>query len=267
MQTGYLDPWRTSQPLAEQGARELAQLIETRGGAPEEVATRRAYLDLLRVQPGERALDVGCGTGVVTRELVNRVQPSGSVVGIEPRPELLSRAVELVPDAEFRLGDALALPADTAEFDVVVCVTVLEHMPDAERAIPELIRVIRPGGRVGVLCGDQESFIVNHPERELTRRILSTFVEVRLANPWIGRQAPALLEQYGLARVQARGFSTVDRDPTRFLAHAARIRADIALQAGAINEEERARWLDRLDAQPGAFLAGAMYLFAWGSRR
>jgi SAM-dependent methyltransferase len=266
MQTGYLDPWRTSQPLDGQRAGELAQLIETRGLAPEEIATRRAYLDLLGVRPGDRALDVGCGTGVVTRELVNRVQPNGSVVAVEPRPELLSRAVELVPHAEFRLGDALALPFGDAEFDVVVCVTVLEHMPDAERAIPELIRVTRRGGRLGVLCGDQESFIVNHPDRELTRRIMTMFVEVRFANPWIGRQVPALLEQHGLARVQVRGFSTLDRDPTHFPAHAARIRADIALQAGAINDEQRARWLDQLDAQPGCFLAGATYLFAWGNR-
>ena len=140
-------------------------------------------------------------------------------------------------------------------------------MPEAERAIPELVRVTRDGGRIGILCGDQESFVVNHPDRALTRRIMHTFVEVRFAHPWIGRQVPALLEQAGLEAVQVRGFPTLDRDPTRFPAHAARLRADVALQAGAIDEAERARWLEALDAHPASFLAGATYLFSWGVRR
>jgi ubiquinone/menaquinone biosynthesis C-methylase UbiE len=266
MQTGALDPWRTSQPVDAARARELAQLIELRGAAPEEIAARGAYLDLLGVQPGIRALDVGSGTGVVTREIHTRVQPGGTVVGVEPRPELRIVAEELGPSIDFHAGDALALPCADAEFDVVVCATVLEHMSEGERAVPELVRVAKIGGRVGVLCGDQESFVVNHPDRALTRRIMHAFVELRFANPWIGRQLPALLEQAGLSQVQVRAFPALDRDPTRFSAQAARLRAEIAVQAGAISDEERARWLAELDADPAAFLAGATYLFSWGVR-
>jgi len=266
MQTGSLDPWRTSQPVDAQRARELADLIESRGTAPEEIAARDAYLTLLGVRAGQRVLDVGSGTGVVTRELLRRVQPSGSVVGVEPHPELRSIAAELAPEIDFRAGDALALPFEAESFDVVVCATVLEHMPEGEQAIPELVRVARRGGRVGVLCGDQEAFIVNHPDRALTRRIMQSFVETRFANPWIGRQAPALLEDAGLVDVQVRGFPTLDRDSPRFAAHAARLRADIALQARAITDAERVAWLDQLDANPRGFLAGATYLFIWGVR-
>jgi SAM-dependent methyltransferase len=194
------------------------------------------------------------------------VLPGGHVVGVEPNPELLAIAAQCLPDVELRQGDALHLPCDAEQFDVTICVTVLEHMPDAEGAIPELVRVTKPGGRIGVMCGDQESFIVNHPDRALTRRILQTFVEARFANPWIGRQVPALLERHGVQRVQVRGLPTIERDPRTFPAQVARLRAVIAVQAGGITVDERQRWLEQLDAQPGAFLAGATYLFSWGVR-
>ena len=110
------------------------------------------------------------------------------------------------------------------------------------------------GGRIGIRAR-QESFVVNHPDRALTRRIMHAFVELRFAHPWIGRQVPALLEQAGLEQVQVRGFPTLDRDPARFPAQAARLRADVALQAGAIDATERANWLEALDAHPASFLA------------
>jgi ubiquinone/menaquinone biosynthesis C-methylase UbiE len=261
-----MDPWRTNNPLDAQGVGDLARLIELRGTAPEEIAARTRYLDLLQVQPGHRVLDVGCGTGVVTRALAARVQPGGTVIGLDPRPEFLAIAAQLAADTptEFRQGDALALPFEAHTFDAVVCITVLEHMPTPEQAIPELVRVAKGGGRVGILCGDQESFVVNHPDRALTRRILSTFVDIRFASPWIGRMVPSLLEQAGLSQVQVTSFPTLDRDPTRFAGQAARLRAEIATQCGAITPPERDQWLAELNAEPSAFLAGATYIFTWG---
>jgi ubiquinone/menaquinone biosynthesis C-methylase UbiE len=165
-QPGRFDPWRTDHQPDEERLREMAQRIELRGAAPEEIAARQAYLDLLHIHAGQRVLDVGCGTGVVTRDIARRLKPNGEVLGIDPNPHLLKVARELAPPdlpIELRRGDAtnLAIPDET--FDTVVCITVLEHMVDPHRAIPELVRATRPGGRVGILCGDQESFIVNHP--------------------------------------------------------------------------------------------------------
>jgi ubiquinone/menaquinone biosynthesis C-methylase UbiE len=215
-------------------------------------------------------LDVGCGTGVVTRALAQRVQPGGTVIGLDPRPEFLEIAAEFAaadPATEFRLGDALAIPLEARSFDAVVCVTVLEHMPAPEQAILELVRVTRSGGRVGVLCGDQESFVVNHPDRALTRRIINVHADARFASPWIGRAVPALLEQAGVSQVQVRGLPTLDRDATGYGALAVRTRAEFAVQAGAISAQERDNWLAQLDAQPGSFLAGATYIFSWGVAR
>lgn len=92
---------------------------------------------------------------------------------------------------------------------------------------------------------------------------IGTFVE-RMADPWIGREIPALLEQAGVEQVRVRGFPTLDRDPSRFAAQAARFRADVVAQSGAITAAERERWLAQLETRP--FLGGSMYLFTWGMR-
>src|SRR5439155_403175 len=160
------------------------------------IAARAAYLDLLDIKPGERVLDVGCGSGVVTRDLARR---GTRVTAVDPQLALLAVAQELAQQhglgqaIDFRLGEASRLPVPDSSFDVAVCITVLEHMPAAEDALPELVRVLAPGGRLGVYCGDHDAFIIDHPDRTLTRRIIGAFTEARLASPWIARRLPALL--------------------------------------------------------------------------
>lgn len=271
---GRLDPWRADAGLSEEQARELARLIELRGRSEDEVATRNAYLDLLGIRPGERVLEVGCGSGVVTRELARRVAPGGRVTALDANSTFLEVARDLAEAEglggaiEFRQGDVHALPLADATFDAVLAVTVLEHIPDAERVVPELVRVAAPGGRVGVVTADTETFIVAHPDRGLTRRVVAASTDVRFANPWIGRRLPGLFEAAGLGRVEVRAFTTLGRDPAGFYGKAAEVRATMALRAGGITAEEHDRWLGALRAEQDArrFLAGTVYLFVRGRR-
>ena len=110
-------------------------------------------VDRLDVRSGERALDVACGTGAVVRALVGRVGPEGEVVGVDLNPAMLAVAQSLgLARAEFRQADATALPFEDAEFDLAVCQQGLQFVPEPELAVRELLRVLRPGGRVGVAC-------------------------------------------------------------------------------------------------------------------
>jgi len=129
--------WRDTASADAATARDLARRLELRAKVQDEVDARRAYLDLLGGSAGERALDVGCGSGVVTRELARRVGAQGRAVGVDVSPSLLAVARELAREqglgnrVEFCEGSALGTPFPDASFDVVVCVTVLSHVPGA----------------------------------------------------------------------------------------------------------------------------------------
>jgi SAM-dependent methyltransferase len=171
---GRFDLWRDSAGADGTQVRELAALLELRARDPEQVAARAAYLELAGVVAGSRVLDVGCGSGAVARAAARLVGPTGRVVGLDPSPGLLAVASELVErdglagSVELRVGQAQALPFPDGAFDVVLAVTTLAHLPQAEQAIPELVRVARPGGRVGVFDLDGDGVILAHPDRALT---------------------------------------------------------------------------------------------------
>ena len=115
--------------------------------------------DRLGVQAGDRVLDMGCGAGRHAFELYRR---GTDVVAFDQDADELSAVADMfaamraegqVPDgaeADVKQGDALALPFAAGEFDRVVAAEVLEHIPDDEAAIAELVRVLRPGGTMAV---------------------------------------------------------------------------------------------------------------------
>jgi trans-aconitate methyltransferase len=106
------------------------------GGAP--------LLELLAPVPGERILDLGCGTGKLTRALANA---GASVLGVDASPEMLSEARAAHPDLEFALERGEELPYD-AEFDGIFSNAALHWMPRAGDVARGMARALRPGGRL-----------------------------------------------------------------------------------------------------------------------
>jgi ubiquinone/menaquinone biosynthesis C-methylase UbiE len=271
---GRLDLWLDTANADDTRARELATLLELRARHPEQVAARAAYLDLVGVAAGSKVLEVGCGSGAVTRTAARLVGPAGQVVGLDPSPGLLAVATELARQegvagqVELRVGQAHALPFPDQTFDVVLAVTTLAHLPHAERAIPELVRVARPGGRVGVFDLDGDGVILTHPDRALTRRVIAAASDHLIVNSWLARQLPPLLAEAGLEAIDVRAFTPLDRDPAGFAAQMAARRAAAALEAGEITQDEQRRWLAALHAEQaaGRFLGGQTHLFVWGTR-
>ncbi len=95
--------------------------------------------------PGLRWLDVGCGTGALTDAIVRAVAPA-SAEGIDPAPSYVEAAQARLPEASFRVGDATDLPFRDESFDRAAIGLVLNFVPDVQRVLAEIARVLVPGG-------------------------------------------------------------------------------------------------------------------------
>lgn len=108
-------------------------------------------LDRVALAPGDRVLDIGCGTGIVARLARTRLGGKGRVAGIDLSPQMLDVARRVAPDIEWREGNAGALPLKDGEtFDVVVCQQGLQFFPDKPAAAREMRRALAEGGRLVV---------------------------------------------------------------------------------------------------------------------
>ncbi len=107
-------------------------------------------LDRSGLLPGERVLDVACGTGIVARLARQRVGPGARIVAIDKSPVMLATARPLDDSIDWRDGDALSLPVGNEEFDAVFCHQGLQFFSDKPAGLREFRRVLVPGGRVAL---------------------------------------------------------------------------------------------------------------------
>jgi ubiquinone/menaquinone biosynthesis C-methylase UbiE len=129
-------------------------LLEDRARAPTYQAMFRTLVDLMAPQDGSRILDVGCGSGALDRLLAARLGQAARIDAVDVNPFLLREAEDLAKEFAGRIrfapGSALALPFADQTFDCIFSVTVLEEC-DADQAIAEMVRVARPGARIGLV--------------------------------------------------------------------------------------------------------------------
>ena len=110
--------------------------------------------DAAHIQPGERVLDVACGTGILAREALSRTGAAGFVSGLDPNAGMLDVARQLAPGVEWRKGLAESLSFPDASFDVVVSQFGLMFFNDPSEALRQVVRVLSPGGRVAFAVWD-----------------------------------------------------------------------------------------------------------------
>jgi len=113
----------------------------------------RVLIEHAAPRPGERVIDVGCGTGATTLAIAERVGPEGSCVGIDISEPMLSRAVsaEAKPNVGFLRADAQQLPFRDETFDAATSLAVLQLIPNPATTLGEIVRVLKPGGRVAIM--------------------------------------------------------------------------------------------------------------------
>lgn len=112
-----------------------------------------AFADFAGVRAGQRVLDVGCGPGALTTELVHRLGPA-SVAAVDPSEPFVAAARERHPGVDVRLSPAEDIPHPDGEFDVVMAQLVVHFMRDPVVGLTEMARVARPGGFVAACVWD-----------------------------------------------------------------------------------------------------------------
>lgn len=115
----------------------------------------RYLVDAAEVQPGQRVLDVACGTGIVARTAAEALAGTGSVAGTDRNEAMLTVAARLAPAIEWREADAAQQPFADGSFDVVLCQAALMFLPDRVAALREMGRVVAEGGTVAVQVWDR----------------------------------------------------------------------------------------------------------------
>lgn len=206
-------------------------------------------------RPGQRVIDVACGTGIVARQVAPLVGAAGRVVAVDMNPAMLTvaRALHVPPGAaiQWTQGDASALAFDDAEFDLVFCQHGLPFFPDRVGALREMRRVLQPGGHAWVMVLQT---LDQHPVFEALMTSVARHLGLPLSDVAIPfalgdvEDFQALLVQVGFGVVDVRSEMTTVRfsDAPRFVplavaSSAAAVPAFLRLQA-----PERAALIDKV---------------------
>jgi SAM-dependent methyltransferase len=236
------DMWATFNELDRALQERLADALETRGADPQQQALRCAWLDELDLPPRAHVLEVGCGTGVLTRRLARR-PAVGTLVATDPAPLLLDKARALgaeLPNVTFRQADGRCLPFEPETFDAVVLDSVFSHMPDPELGVAEAWRVLRRPGRLAVFDGDYATVTValgdHDPLQACVERALANLVHDR----WVARRLPGLVRDAGFEDVRTRSHGFVETVEGGYMLTLVDRGVDLLLGSGLVGAETAA---------------------------
>lgn len=215
------------------------------------------------LHPGNRVLDVACGTGVVARAAARRVGPTGAVTGVDINDDMLqtARTVSAGTAAAitWQRADAAALPFDDATFDAVLCEEAVQFFPDPVAVLREMRRVATPDATVA--CSVLRS-LAHNPVYEVFARALGDHVgdaaEQMMGSPFAfgdGEALRAVAREAGLRDIVVRIAVGEERFPS--VAEFVRWEAassPLAGPLGALDEQRRAALIDDLERQLAAHL-------------
>jgi SAM-dependent methyltransferase len=214
--------------------------------------------DAARMRPGQRVLDVACGTGILAREAASRTGPTGFVAGLDLNPGMLEVARQLAPAVEWRQGAAESLPFPDRSFDAVTSQFGLMFFGDRREALRQALRVLTPEGRLAVAVWDS---LDHNPayaaEVELLERLAGRQAADAVRAPFVlgdRQDLVALFSEAGVASVEV----TTDRGRAEFPSARVMVEADLRgwlpVMGVVLTEERIARILEEAERVLGPYV-------------
>ncbi len=228
---------------------------------------KKRSIDELRLNRGDTALDMGCGTGEEVITIANAVGEKGRCVGIDLSETMLEearqRAKGVALPIEFYKGDIYDIQFDYETFDASRAERVFEHLERPREALSELIRVTKRSGRIVAISPDVDSHAFDFPDRTLARKLIHYSCEERV-NGWAGRQLLIMFARAGLTEVSCQVFTHTFSDAAGMCSHVEKT-ARNAKEHGAISSSELEQILaysKEIKKQNIAFYATSHFLVA-----
>lgn len=171
--------------------------------------------DAAKPVPGDKALDIACGTGVLTREVAKRVLPGGSVAGVDRNEGMIAVAAKRAPEIEWHVAQAESLSFPDGSFDAVVSQFGLMFFEDQTKAIGEMWRVVGIGGRLAVAVWDRLENLVGYAVlSDLLARLFNERVAAEMRVPFAMGDTAVLTEMFEDAGVPGVEIQTVNLNAT-----------------------------------------------------
>ncbi len=152
---------------------------------------KKTILAMMDLHAGGSVADIGCGTGEDVRALADHVGPRGHVVGVDLSATMIKTARQRLGKnkigIDFVQGDVQSLGFADASFDATRAERLLQHTPDVDAALREIVRVTKRGGRIVIWEGDLDLFVIDAPDHE-TSRFMQRFVCDSFRNGAIGHE-------------------------------------------------------------------------------
>jgi ubiquinone/menaquinone biosynthesis C-methylase UbiE len=232
----------------------LARVLEMRAADGRQSAMRREFLDAIPLPARARVVEIGCGTGLVCRELA-ALPAVAEVVGVDPAEAFLARGRELaagLPSITFLAADGGSIPLPDAAFDAVVFHTTLCHVPEPDRALAEAFRLLRGGGWLAVFDGDYSTTSVATTPHDPLQACADAAMAALVNDRWLVRRLPAMVRRAGFLSPRAASHGYAGIDQPEYLITVIERGADALAGAGsigamlcaALKEEARQRVAD-----------------------
>jgi ubiquinone/menaquinone biosynthesis C-methylase UbiE len=236
-------------------------------------AVKAAARSLLALKSNEKVLDVGCGTGDDAHELAAIVAPDGLAIGVDKSKSMIDEARRRVQGfplpLQFELGEVEHLPWKSNHFDACRADRLLQHLLDPDEALNEMVRVLRPGGRIVVVDRDWGMVALDSADPVTTQAVLDRAC-AGIRNGWIGRKLYRLFRKGGLSEIHVETYSI---NLTSFEKANAlldlQIVTDHAVSGGHIAQQAANAWVEDLLERNrlGTFFATLTLYVAFGRKQ